>query len=46
MSADLVAGLVDMFQRRARQFELPTRFQANTGPRLFEPNKVAPLLNG
>ncbi len=37
----LVAGLVDGFQRRARQFQLPPRFEADIGAALGQANQRA-----
>ena len=36
----LVAGLVDGFQRRARQLELPAGFKADVGAVAFQPDQV------
>jgi hypothetical protein len=40
----LVAGLVDGLKRRARQFELPARFEADIRAVLFQPDELARLL--
>ena len=43
MGVHLVAGLVDGFQRRARQFQLPARLQRDVAVRLGERDGVAVL---